>query len=371
MRVVMKHRQQPRHLPGAHVFEIDIRNHRARHVALALEAQDLLFQFHQAAALEAQFPQAPRAVQQVQMLQARKRRARAIQAVARFEQRLIEGLAVIGDQHAERLQMPRQGIQLAGFLAVIAHEKLADAETFGVMRPTPTRNAQVPVPPASPVVSVSRNAHSCGGTSRTAPCDKVSSRSPAAPPVRSAPRSRDGDGAHKTFQSRNVFRVRSRFPRLETIPARGISVEKCAKPPWNKAFPAFRIFHRTPRQRAPCAGAEPPVDLVTRSSPLRCQHSIRCAESTETAVAAVENVRIARNPLKIDVFCSFLFTPGLRIPYDAVVNARLSLLAAVARDENATYSIGRIRFSKKEQYGSSKNDAVAIDQEAGGDRRRS
>ena len=39
------------------------------------------------------------------------------------------------------------------------------------MRPTPTRNAQVPVPPARPVVSVSRNAHSCGGTSRTAPCD--------------------------------------------------------------------------------------------------------------------------------------------------------------------------------------------------------
>jgi hypothetical protein len=29
--------------------------------------------------------------------------------------------------------------------------------------------------------------------------------------------------------------------------------------------------------------------------------------------------------------CTFLFTPGLRIPYDAVVNARLPPLAAVAR----------------------------------------
>ena len=68
-------------------------------------------------------------------------------------------------------------------------------------------------------------------------------------------------------------------------------------------------------------------------------------------------------------FCSFPFTPGLRIPYDAVVNACLSRIAAVARKQKR-YNIGRIRFSKKEQYGSSKNDAVAIDQEAGGDRRR-
>jgi hypothetical protein len=31
-------------------------------------------------------------------------------------------------------------------------------------------------------------------------------------------------------------------------------------------------------------------------------------------------------------FCIFPFTPGLRIPYDAVVNACLPLLAAVARE---------------------------------------
>jgi hypothetical protein len=43
--------------------------------------------------------------------------------------------------------------------------------------------------------------------------------------------------------------------------------------------------------------------------------------------------------------CTFLFTPGLRIPYDAVVNARLSPLAAVAREPKR--NIGRIGFSKK------------------------
>src|SRR6185295_19381417 len=87
-----------------------------------------------------------------------------------------------------------------------------------------------------------------------------------APPARLAPPSRAGDAAHKTFQSRNVSLVRSRFPRPETIPPPGISVEMCAKPAWNKAFPVFRIFPRTPPQPAPCAHAEPPVDLVAHSS---------------------------------------------------------------------------------------------------------
>ena len=128
--VVMKHRQQARGVARAQILEIDVGNQRAGHVAVALDAQDLVFEIHQAAAVETQLPQAARAVQQIEMLHPRERRARAIQAIARFEQRLIEGAAVIGDQHAERLEMPRERVQQAGFLAIIAHEKLADAETF-------------------------------------------------------------------------------------------------------------------------------------------------------------------------------------------------------------------------------------------------
>src|SRR5690242_10423601 len=127
----MKHREQPRHLSSTDVVEIDIRDHRPRHIALALEAQDLLLQFDQAAAFETQFPQPPRAVQQVQMLEAAKWRTRAIQPVAGFEQWLVEGLSVIRNQHAERLQITRQRIQLTGLLPEIAHEKLADMKAFG------------------------------------------------------------------------------------------------------------------------------------------------------------------------------------------------------------------------------------------------
>src|SRR6185295_4067396 len=100
--VVMKHRQQPRHLPRTDIIEIYVRDHRARDVALTLKAQDLSFQFDQAATFEAQFPQAARAVQEIEVLKARERRARAIQSVASFEQRLVESLPVIRDQHPER-----------------------------------------------------------------------------------------------------------------------------------------------------------------------------------------------------------------------------------------------------------------------------
>ena len=76
-------------------------------------------------------------MQQVQVFEARKRRARPIQAVPGFEQRLVKGLPVVRDQNAERLQVARQGIQLAGLFAKIAHEKLADMETFGCDPPHP------------------------------------------------------------------------------------------------------------------------------------------------------------------------------------------------------------------------------------------
>ncbi len=46
---------------------------------MPLEAQDLIFQVDQAAAIEAQFPQSARAVQQIQMIQ------RANGGLARFK----------------------------------------------------------------------------------------------------------------------------------------------------------------------------------------------------------------------------------------------------------------------------------------------
>ena len=89
--VVLEHRQQTRGLLRAQVLEVDEGNQRAGNVAVALHAQHLVLQVDQTAAIEAQFPQPARAVQQIEMLAAREGRPRPMHAIARFEQRLIEG----------------------------------------------------------------------------------------------------------------------------------------------------------------------------------------------------------------------------------------------------------------------------------------
>ena len=99
--VVMKDRDQAEGAARAQVFEVVVRDQFARHVAFALHAEDLVFEIHQAAAFETQLEQAPRAVEQIEMLHAREGMTRAAHRVARFEQRLIEALAVVGDQHVE------------------------------------------------------------------------------------------------------------------------------------------------------------------------------------------------------------------------------------------------------------------------------
>ena len=106
--VVMKDRHELEGLLRAQVLKIIIRNHFAGQVTLALEAEDLVLQVHQPAAIQPQFPQAARTMQQVQMSQPRKRRPRARHAVARFQQWHIVCLAVISDQHIEAGQVLRQ-----------------------------------------------------------------------------------------------------------------------------------------------------------------------------------------------------------------------------------------------------------------------
>jgi hypothetical protein len=128
--VVMKHRHQAKDFVRPHVFEIDIRNQFTGKIALPFHAQDLIFQFHQPATVESQVPQPARAEQQIQMLQRTERRPLPRHAEARFEQRLIEGAAVVSDQHFELLQMLGERAQLAGLFAEVAHEKLAHAKTL-------------------------------------------------------------------------------------------------------------------------------------------------------------------------------------------------------------------------------------------------
>ena len=55
-------------------------------------------------------------------------------AEARFEQRLVVGFAVIGDEHVEVRQVLGEAMEQRGFFAVIAHEELAQAEAGGIDR---------------------------------------------------------------------------------------------------------------------------------------------------------------------------------------------------------------------------------------------
>ena len=117
------------------VSEIAVGDHLARQIALPLDTQNLILQVHQAAAFQAQLPQAARAEKQVEVLHAAERMARARHAEARFQQRLVVGFAVIRHQHIELRQVLGQAIQLRGFFAIVAHEKLAQAETRRLDRP--------------------------------------------------------------------------------------------------------------------------------------------------------------------------------------------------------------------------------------------
>jgi len=70
-------------------------------------------------------------MKKVEMWQARERRGRAMQAIARFKQRLIEGSAVIGNEDIEVFEIAEKRVELAGFFVITAHEELADAKAIG------------------------------------------------------------------------------------------------------------------------------------------------------------------------------------------------------------------------------------------------
>ena len=61
------------HLEGllaAQKIEVHVGDHFAGQIALALDAQNAILQIHQAAAIQAQFPQAARAEEQIEVLHA-------------------------------------------------------------------------------------------------------------------------------------------------------------------------------------------------------------------------------------------------------------------------------------------------------------
>jgi hypothetical protein len=66
------------------------------------------------------------------MLHASEGMARAGHGVSRLEQRLVKGSAVVSNQHVEAGEIRGERVQQGGFLAVVPHEELADAETFPI-----------------------------------------------------------------------------------------------------------------------------------------------------------------------------------------------------------------------------------------------
>src|SRR5260370_2355720 len=62
------------------------------------------------------------------MLERAEWRSLARHAKARFQQRLIEGPAIVGDHHFEFFEMFKHRTQLTGFFAKLAHEKLPNSK---------------------------------------------------------------------------------------------------------------------------------------------------------------------------------------------------------------------------------------------------
>src|SRR5579883_156039 len=106
-RVVLEDREQTRGMPRPQIFEVNIGNERTGEIAVPLDAEDLILEIDQAAAIEAKLPETAGAEKQIQMLHPREGRARAIHPVTCFEQRLIEGPSVVSDQNAKRSKMLR------------------------------------------------------------------------------------------------------------------------------------------------------------------------------------------------------------------------------------------------------------------------
>src|SRR3954454_9683374 len=90
--VVMQNEYDAARLPLAQILEINIRDHLSRKVAFPLEAEDLVFQIDEAAAIESQLPKASGTAQQIEVLHAAEGRLHSSHSIACFEERLIVGL---------------------------------------------------------------------------------------------------------------------------------------------------------------------------------------------------------------------------------------------------------------------------------------
>ncbi len=137
----MEHRNKPERKVRAQVFKVVIRNQFARHIGLTLQTEDPVFEIHQPAAFQTQLEQAPRAVEQIQVLHRIKGMAGSAHGVSSLQQRLVEALAVISDQHLEAGKISRERVQQRRLLAVIPHEKLADPETFPIDTANPNKKS--------------------------------------------------------------------------------------------------------------------------------------------------------------------------------------------------------------------------------------
>src|SRR5579864_4786656 len=69
-------------------------------------------------------------MQQIQVFQRAEGRPLADHPEARFQQRLIVGAAIVGNQHFELFQVLMKSTQLTSLLPELAHEKLPDAKAL-------------------------------------------------------------------------------------------------------------------------------------------------------------------------------------------------------------------------------------------------
>ena len=133
-RIVMQDRHDAVRFAVAQVIEVDVRDHFARQIALALEAENLAFKFYQPATIEAKIPQASRPVQKVEMAHAFEGWLKARHTVAGFKKRTVAWQKYHSSFHTSSLELGEIANKAKPKLLVLYHQLVWTSNEQELMR---------------------------------------------------------------------------------------------------------------------------------------------------------------------------------------------------------------------------------------------
>ena len=127
--IVIEDRDERIWRAAAEIVEIHLRNQLGDEIGAAMKTEDMLFEFGETDGAEAQSPKIARGMQEIEMGAQGGRANHARHAIARFEQRPIEGFSVERDEDGALRDAFGERGEKRVLLALFAHEELLDFET--------------------------------------------------------------------------------------------------------------------------------------------------------------------------------------------------------------------------------------------------